>query len=84
MRSIFENISVTRLNNTLIQRAAEESFGSEGYRRHFGAARLNFNPLAGLRSLAWFERGRLILGRPLLVPHRASSFAIIRSIARRA
>ena len=30
MRSIFENIGVTREHHTLAQRAVEESFGSEG------------------------------------------------------
>ncbi len=30
MRSIFENIGMTREHHTLAQRAVEESFGSEG------------------------------------------------------
>lgn len=57
MRSIFENIGMTREHHTLAQRAAEESFGSLRVPASFGAERLNFDPLAacdhspGLRGL---------------------------------
>ena len=49
---------MTREHHTLAQRAVEESFGSEGYRRHFGAERLNFDSLAACDHSPGLRGGR--------------------------